>query len=93
MISGSLHLLCPESRDGDSAGLLILARPSVPPRENPIANLFKVPVNRMVFFVEAHVKLRPIDFSTDGVFLCGLAHSPKAMDESIAQGLGLRRAL
>jgi heterodisulfide reductase subunit A len=68
--------------------LLILATAVVPPRENPIANLFKVPVNKDGFFVEAHVKLRPIDFSTDGVFLCGLAHSPKAMDESIAQGLG-----
>ena len=68
--------------------LLILATAVVPPKENPIANLFKVPVNKDGFFVEAHVKLRPIDFSTDGVFLCGLAHSPKAMDESIAQGLG-----
>jgi len=68
--------------------LLILATAVVPPKENPISNLFKLPVNRDGFFVEAHVKLRPIDFSTDGVFLCGLAHSPKAMDESIAQGLG-----
>jgi heterodisulfide reductase subunit A len=68
--------------------LLILGTAVVPPKENPIANLFKVPVNKDGFFVEAHVKLRPIDFSTDGVFLCGLAHSPKAMDESIAQGLG-----
>ena len=68
--------------------LLILATAVVPPKENPIVNLFKVPVNKDGFFVEAHVKLRPIDFSTDGVFLCGLAHSPKAMDESIAQGLG-----
>jgi len=68
--------------------LLILATAVVPPKENPICNLFKVPVNKDGFFVEAHVKLRPIDFSTDGVFLCGLAHSPKAMDESIAQGLG-----
>ena len=68
--------------------LLILATAIVPPKENPIANLFKVPVNKDGFFVEAHVKLRPIDFATDGVFLCGLAHSPKPMDESIAQGLG-----
>jgi heterodisulfide reductase subunit A2 len=68
--------------------LLILATALVPPEKNRIATLFKVPVNKDGFFVEAHVKLRPIDFSTDGVFLCGLAHSPKAMDESIAQGLG-----
>jgi heterodisulfide reductase subunit A len=68
--------------------LLILATAIVPPKENPVAKLFKVPVNNDGFFVEAHVKLRPIDFSTDGVFVCGLAHSPKPIDESIAQGLG-----
>jgi heterodisulfide reductase subunit A len=68
--------------------LLILATAIVPPKENPVAQLFKVPVNRDGFFVEAHVKLRPIDFSTDGVFVCGLAHSPKPIDESIAHGLG-----
>ena len=68
--------------------LLILATAIVPPKENSISNLFKVPVNNDGFFAEAHVKLRPIDFATDGVFLCGLAHSPKPMDESIAQGLG-----
>jgi heterodisulfide reductase subunit A len=68
--------------------LLILATAIVPPKENPVAKLFKVPVNNDGFFVEAHVKLRPIDFSTDGVFVCGLAHSPKPIDESIAHGLG-----
>ena len=68
--------------------LLILATAIVPPKENPIAKLFKVPVNNDGFFVEAHVKLRPIDFSTDGVFVCGLAHSPKPINESIAHGLG-----
>jgi heterodisulfide reductase subunit A len=68
--------------------LLVLATAIVPPKENPVANLFKVPVNSDGFFVEAHVKLRPIDFATDGVFVCGLAHSPKPIDESIAQGLG-----
>ncbi len=68
--------------------LLILATAIVPPKENSISNLFKVPVNNDGFFAEAHVKLRPIDFATDGVFLCGLAHSPKPMDDSIAQGLG-----
>ncbi len=68
--------------------LLILATAIVPPKENPVAKLFKVPVNQDGFFVEAHVKLRPIDFATDGVFVCGLAHSPKPIDESIAHGLG-----
>jgi heterodisulfide reductase subunit A len=68
--------------------LLILATAVMPPKENPVAKLFKVPLNHDGFFVEAHVKLRPIDFATDGVFVCGLAHSPKPIDESIAQGLG-----
>jgi len=68
--------------------LLVLATPIVPPRENPVASLFKVPLNDDGFFVEAHVKLQPIDFATKGVFVCGLAHSPKPVDEAIAQGLG-----
>ena len=68
--------------------LLILATAVIPPKENSVAKLFKVPVNHDGFFVEAHVKLRPIDFATDGVFVCGLAHSPKPIDESVAQGLG-----
>jgi heterodisulfide reductase subunit A len=68
--------------------LLVLATAIVPPEENPVAQLFKVPVNDDGFFAEAHVKLRPIDFATDGVFVCGLAHSPKPVDEAIAQGLG-----
>lgn len=68
--------------------MLVLASAIVPPQENAIARLFKVPQNDDGFFVEAHVKLQPIDFSTKGVFVCGLAHSPKPMDEAIAQGLG-----
>jgi heterodisulfide reductase subunit A len=68
--------------------LLVLATAIVSPKENPISKLFKVPVNSDGFFVEAHVKLRPIDFATDGVFVCGLAHAPKPIDESVAHGLG-----
>lgn len=68
--------------------MLVLASAIVPPQENPISKLFKVPLNADGFFVEAHVKLRPMDFSTDGVFVCGLAHSPKPVEEAIAQGLG-----
>jgi heterodisulfide reductase subunit A len=50
-----------------------------------IADMLKVPLNGDGFFVEAHMKLRPVDFATEGVFLCGLAHSPKFIDETIAQ--------
>jgi heterodisulfide reductase subunit A len=47
--------------------------------------MLKVPLNRDRFFLEAHLKLRPVEFATDGVFLCGLAHSPKGLEETIAQ--------
>lgn len=50
-----------------------------------LGQLFKVTVNSNGFFVEAHMKLRPVDFTTEGVFLAGLAHYPKPIDESIAQ--------
>jgi len=50
-----------------------------------IAQFLKVPLNSEGFFLEAHMKLRPVDFMTDGVFLCGLAHSPKNVEESILQ--------
>ncbi|MEJ2475633.1 MAG: FAD-dependent oxidoreductase, partial [Desulfobacterales bacterium] len=65
--------------------LLVLASAVVPEAENPLAQLYKVPVNADGFFAEAHVKLRPVDFATDGVFVCGLAHAPKPIDESITQ--------
>ncbi|MBE0646193.1 MAG: CoB--CoM heterodisulfide reductase iron-sulfur subunit A family protein [Bacteroidales bacterium] len=52
------------------------------------ARLFKVPLNQDGFFQEAHVKLRPVDFSAEGVFLCGTAHYPKHMSEAITQAYG-----
>ena len=65
--------------------LLVLASAIVRKDEDPLSQLFKIPINEDGFFVEAHVKLRPVDFATDGVFFCGLAHSPQPIDESIAQ--------
>ncbi len=67
------------------ANLLTLASAIVPYRDEQLAQFFKVPLNADGFFVEAHVKLNPCAFATDGVFLCGLAHYPKPIDESIAQ--------
>ena len=67
------------------ADLLVLASAIVPTPVEALAQAFKVSVNEDGFFLEAHVKLRPVDFATDGVFLCGLAHYPKSIDESIAQ--------
>jgi heterodisulfide reductase subunit A len=67
------------------ANLLVLATAIVPPDSLPISRFFKVPLDKDGFFSEAHVKLRPVDCAADGVFLCGLAHAPKSIDESIAQ--------
>jgi len=50
-----------------------------------LANMLKVTLNQEKFFLEAHMKLRPVDFSTDGAFVCGIAHYPKPIDECIAQ--------
>ena len=50
-----------------------------------ISDMLKVPLNANGFYVEAHMKLRPVDFATEGLFLCGLAHSPKMLDENISQ--------
>jgi len=51
-----------------------------------IAKMLKVPLNQEGFFLEAHVKLRPVDFATEGVYLAGLAHTPKGLQECIVQG-------
>ncbi len=68
-----------------TADMLTLATAVVPYRDEQLAQFFKVPMNADGFFAEAHVKLAPSDFAVDGVFLCGLAHYPKPVDESIAQ--------
>jgi heterodisulfide reductase subunit A len=65
--------------------ILTLASAIVPNETDKLSQFFKVPVNDQGFFVEAHVKLAPSDFATDGVFLAGLAHYPKPIDEAIAQ--------
>jgi heterodisulfide reductase subunit A len=50
-----------------------------------LADMLKVPLNADGFYVEAHLKLRPVEFATEGIYLCGLAHSPKLSDENISQ--------
>ena len=67
--------------------LLVLSAGIHPPYESnkKLAPMLKVPLNDDKFFLEAHVKLRPVDFATAGVFVCGLAHSPRSIDESIMQ--------
>ncbi|MBC8359200.1 MAG: FAD-dependent oxidoreductase [Candidatus Aminicenantes bacterium] len=69
-----------------SADLVVLSAGIVAGEGNKeIAKFLKVPLNKEGFFLEAHMKLRPVDFATDGVYLCGLAHSAKAVEESIIQ--------
>ncbi len=68
------------------ADAVVLSAGIQPHEDNrQLAQLLKVPLNSEGFFLEAHMKLRPVDFMTDGVFLCGLAHSPKSIEESILQ--------
>ena len=65
---------------------MALAAATLAPKENKeLSQFFKVPLTQDGFFLEAHMKLRPVDFATEGVFMCGLAHFPKFLDESIAQ--------
>jgi heterodisulfide reductase subunit A len=69
-----------------AADLVVLSAGIHPHESNrQIAQFLKVPINSEGFFLEAHMKLRPVDFMTGGVFLCGLAHSPKTIEESILQ--------
>jgi heterodisulfide reductase subunit A len=71
------------------ADILALAAAVIPATTNgEICKLFKVPLNPDGFFQEAHVKLRPVDFAADGVFLCGTAHYPKPITEAISQAYG-----
>ncbi len=55
------------------------------PGNAALSRILKLPLTPEGFFLEAHVKLRPVDFAVDGIYLCGLAHSPRLMDETIAQ--------
>jgi heterodisulfide reductase subunit A len=72
--------------DADIVALAAAVIPSAASRE--VAELFKVNLSPDGFFKEAHVKLRPVEFSTDGVYLCGTAHYPKYIPETINQAYG-----
>jgi heterodisulfide reductase subunit A len=66
--------------------LLTLATAILPNKQHQLANFFKIPINEDGFFIERHAKLGPSEFATDGVFLCGVAHYVKTIDETITQG-------
>ncbi|MEO0079480.1 MAG: CoB--CoM heterodisulfide reductase iron-sulfur subunit A family protein, partial [candidate division WOR-3 bacterium] len=75
-----------QRRLGINADLVVLATGVTPSEENrQLARLLKVPLNEDGFFLEAHMKLRPVDFSTRGIFMAGLCHSPRRIPETIAQ--------
>ncbi|MDP3015726.1 MAG: 4Fe-4S dicluster domain-containing protein, partial [Deltaproteobacteria bacterium] len=69
--------------DADIIGLATAIVPA--PGREKLAQFFKVPLNEDGFFLEAHIKLRPVEFPAEGVFVCGLAHYPKTIEESIIQ--------
>lgn len=71
------------------ADLVVLSTPLVAQEDaEEISRLLRVPADENGFFLEGHVKLKPLDFATDGVFLCGSARFPANIREAVAQGLG-----
>jgi heterodisulfide reductase subunit A-like polyferredoxin len=74
-----------------SADVVVLSAAVAPAKDNNrhLSELLKVPLSDDGFFMEAHVKLRPVDFANEGIFVCGLAHSPKATEENIVQALAV----
>jgi heterodisulfide reductase subunit A-like polyferredoxin len=69
------------------ADLLALSAGMVAEDTEELASILKLPRNNEGYFIEAHVKLRPVDLANEGIFLCGTAHSPKLLSEAISQSL------
>jgi len=72
--------------DADMVALAAAVIPGADSQE--ISRLFKISLSPDGFFQEAHVKLRPVDFAAEGIYLCGIAHYPKLMTETISQAYG-----
>jgi heterodisulfide reductase subunit A-like polyferredoxin len=68
-----------------SPDLVVLAAAILPTENKKLFELFKVPTNKEGFLIEAHMKLRPVDFASEGIFMAGLGHYPKPIDETITQ--------
>lgn len=91
--NGKLSVIVRDETLGETIRLrvdhVVLAAATIPRDGNKeLAQMLKVPLGEDKFFLEAHRKLRPLDFATDGIFLCGAAHSPLAIEEIISQALG-----
>jgi heterodisulfide reductase subunit A len=70
--------------------LVVLSTPLIQHEDaKELSKMLKVPLGSDGFFFEAHVKLRPIEFATDGIYVCGTAHSPKDTAESVSQAFGV----
>ena len=79
------HILgMPVSFDVD---VLTLATAIIPHHSAPLAELYKIPLNAEGFFTEAHAKIKPVDAPTEGIYLAGLCHYPKPLQESVAEAL------
>jgi heterodisulfide reductase subunit A len=67
---------------------LVNLKTAIEPFDNEqLASFYKLPLNEEMFFMEAHAKLRPVEFASDGIFVCGLSHYPKPIDESVEQAM------
>jgi len=89
-IAGPLHVEVdtPDGLLSWQPDLVVLSSGVEPDENRPLAQMLKVPLTEDGFFLEAHVKLRPLEFAADGVYLCGLAHSPREVEEAMAQAYG-----
>jgi heterodisulfide reductase subunit A-like polyferredoxin len=92
VVSGDADLLVtvnspdfPEAIEIEADNVILSTGVDALKENRKLADMLKVPLNTDGFFNEAHLKLRPVDFATEGIFLCGLAHSPKMADENISQ--------
>jgi heterodisulfide reductase subunit A-like polyferredoxin len=70
-----------------NADAVILSAATMAGETKELSSLLKVPRNAEGFFIEAHAKLRPVDFASEGIFMCGTAHGPKLISESITQAM------
>jgi len=90
-VNGGLQITCRDKLTGQTVNFsperLILSTGMYPENEE-LSRLLKLPLTVDGFFMEAHAKIRPLDFTADGMFLAGLSHSPRMIEETIAQAKG-----
>jgi heterodisulfide reductase subunit A len=87
MVSVNDHIL--KKRFVFEPDALVLSSATIPYEENDeLAKILKIPLTEHGFFLEAHMKIKPVDFAAAGIFMCGTGHSPKFLDETISQASG-----